>query len=127
MKEEQISAAKTKVAVLQTRLMSDQDWQESGQDVDCMSLGDEIPILNASQRPVRMRDDRNDRWSGCGGTCSVLYATASIRNECAPAFLCSNLSTAYLNNVSRALRIFFGLFLPVVLMLSRTGIGRNSV
>ena len=54
------------------------------------------------------------------------YATASIRNECAPAFLCSNLSTAYLNNVSRALRIFFGLFLPVVLMLSRTGIGRNS-
>ena len=55
------------------------------------------------------------------------YATASIRNECAQAFLCSNLSTAYLNNVSRALRIFFGLFLPVVLMLSRTGIGRNSV
>ena len=57
MKEEQISVAKTKVAVLQTRLMSDQDWQESGQDVDCMSLGDET-YLNASQRPVRMRDDR---------------------------------------------------------------------
>jgi hypothetical protein len=86
LKEEQISAAKTKVAVLQTRLMSDQDWQDSGQDVDCMSLGDEIPILNASQRPVRMRDDRNDRWSGCGGTCSVRHCFYTKR-VCSSIFM----------------------------------------